>query len=101
MKKTGLSVNTDTMKMRNWFQNAVLLRQFEEGASVRKAMLIGFLLRIVPVMVWLPWPCVRDECTYLRLSERILDGDGMTASNGWIWAPGYPVLGNTASSGFS
>jgi len=92
MKKTGLSVNTDTMKMRNWFQNAVLLRQFEEGASVRKAMLIGFLLRIVPVMVWLSWPCVRDECTYLRLSERILDGDGMTASNGWIWAPGYPVL---------
>ena len=36
--------------------------------------------------------CVRDECTYLRLSERILNGEGMTASNGWIWAPGYPFI---------
>ena len=33
----------------------------------------------------------------LRLSERILDGQGMTASNGWIWAPGHPVLVVTRS----
>ncbi len=80
------------MTLRVWFQNSVLLKQYEEGQSVRRAMLIGFVLRIVPVMIWLSWPCVRDECTYLRLSERILRGEGMTASNGWIWAPGYPFL---------
>ena len=68
------------------------LAEFEERHSIYKAMVLGFLLRIVPIIIWLSWPCVRDECTYLRLSERILEGQGMTASNGWIWAPGYPFL---------
>jgi len=80
------------MNLGKWFTESLLVYSFEEGRSVRKAMLIGFLLRIVPLMIWLSWPCVRDECTYLRLSERILNGEGMTASNGWIWAPGYPFL---------
>ena len=80
------------MKIRNWLARNVFLADCEEKNPVRVAMIIGFLLRIVPVAIWLSWPCVRDECTYLRLSERILDGQGMTASNGWIWAPGYPFL---------
>ena len=80
------------MSIKAWFKEAVFLQTVEEGTSIRRAMVIGFLLRIVPVMVWLSWPCVRDECTYLRLSERILNGEGMTASNGWIWAPGYPFI---------
>jgi hypothetical protein len=37
-------------------------------------------------------PCVRDECTYLRLAGRMAEGKGMTASAGWLWAPGWPVL---------
>ena len=65
---------------------------FPKDPSVRKAIALGFCLRIIPLMIWLYWPCVRDECTYLRLAERMVDGDGMTASNGWIWAPGYPFL---------
>ena len=80
------------MSIKEWLKQAVFLHGVEEGRSIRWAMGIGFLLRIVPVMLWLSWPCVRDECTYLRLSERILEGEGMTASNGWIWAPGYPFL---------
>ena len=76
------------MSIKEWLKQSVFLHGVEEGKSIRWAMGIGFLLRIVPVMLWLSWPCVRDECTYLRLSERILEGEGMTASNGWIWAPG-------------
>ena len=59
---------------------------------LKKAVIIGALLRLVPVCIWIYWPCVRDECTYLRLAERMVAGEGMTASNGWIWAPGYPAL---------
>lgn len=81
-----------TMKRLYWLTNIFGLSEFEERRSVYTAMLIGFVLRIVPIIVWLSWPCIRDECTYLRLSERILEGQGMTASNGWIWAPGYPFL---------
>lgn len=35
---------------------------------------------------------MRDECTYLRLSTRFVEDQGITASNGWLWAPGYPWL---------
>jgi hypothetical protein len=38
------------------------------------------------------WPlerCVRDECMYLFTAERMANGLGMTASNGWIWAPAH------------
>jgi len=57
------------------------------------AAVVGMLARIVPMVVWMTdWPCVRDECTYLRLAHRLAEGQGMTVSNGWLWAPGYPFL---------
>ncbi len=56
------------------------------------ALTLGTLLRVVPALVWWDDGCVRDECTYIRLSQRFADGEGMTASVGWLWAPGYPVL---------
>ena len=68
------------------------MKWIPEDNSVRAAIIVGFLIRIIPLLFWLDWPCVRDECTYLRLSRRMIDGQGMTASNGWIWAPGYPFL---------
>jgi len=68
------------------------MRFIPKDKSVCVAMIIGFLIRIIPLLIWLSWPCIRDECTYLRLSERLINGEGMTASNGWIWAPGYPFL---------
>ncbi len=59
---------------------------------LRAAIAIGTVLRVLPAAVWYRDSCVRDECTYLRLSERMAEGDGMTSSAGWLWAPGYPAL---------
>lgn len=56
------------------------------------ALTLGTLLRVVPALIWLDDGCVRDECTYIKLSERFAGGEGMTTSAGWLWAPGYPVL---------
>ncbi|NOY25233.1 MAG: hypothetical protein GXP62_05115 [Oligoflexia bacterium] len=57
------------------------------------AMLVAVLLRTVPLAVWgQDWGCVRDECTYLKLARRMVEGQGMTTSAGWLWAPGYPFL---------
>ena len=58
-----------------------------------RLMVAGFILRVVPLLVWInTWPCVRDECTYLRLADRMAAGQGMTSSVGWLWAPGYPAI---------
>ncbi len=56
------------------------------------AVVTGMMLRVLPVLVWLNWGCARDECTYLRLSRKIVAGQGMEASAGWLWAPGYPMI---------
>jgi len=74
------------------FTHTILSRILPQEKYLHKIILAGFLIRVLPLLLWLDWPCVRDECTYLRLSERLLNGQGMTASNGWIWAPGYPFL---------
>ena len=56
-------------------------------------MVAGLLLRAVPLAVWAyEWGCTRDECTYLKLASRMLNGEGMTTSVGWLWAPGYPMI---------
>ncbi len=48
-----------------------------------------------------PAPCVGDECTYLRLAERIVAGQGLTESHDWLAAPLYPYLlaASSAASG--
>jgi hypothetical protein len=50
------------------------------------------LLRVLPLILWQDWGCARDECTYLRIARKMADGQGMVASAGWLWAPGYPAL---------
>ncbi|MCK6524650.1 hypothetical protein L6R49_24855 [Myxococcota bacterium] len=56
-------------------------------------VLLGLYLRLYTLARWPTLLCLRDECTYLALSQRILDGEGMTpAAAGWLWAPGYPAL---------
>jgi hypothetical protein len=60
--------------------------------SLASAVVMGFIIRLTPVLVWLNWGCARDECTYLKLSSRIVDGEGMVGSAGWLWAPGYPMI---------
>jgi 4-amino-4-deoxy-L-arabinose transferase-like glycosyltransferase len=56
------------------------------------AMIAGFFLRLVPILLWIDKPCVRDECTYEEIAWAILDGRGMIGTNGWLWAPAYPSL---------
>jgi hypothetical protein len=60
--------------------------------SLAAAVGVGAVIRIIPVLVWLQWGCARDECTYLGLSRKIVAGEGMVASAGWLWAPGYPMI---------
>lgn len=59
---------------------------------LRGALGAGLLLRAIPAITWATDSCVRDECTYIKLAERFAQGQGMTGSAGWIWAPGYPIL---------
>jgi hypothetical protein len=56
------------------------------------AILVGLALRVLPLVFWYDDSCVRDECTYIKLGKRMADGQGMTASAGWLWAPGWPTL---------
>ena len=55
-------------------------------------MILTFFVRAIPLLIWQDWPCIRDECTYLRIADRMVHGEGMTASAGWLWAPGYPTF---------
>ena len=59
---------------------------------LRTTVLVAGLLRVIPMLVWVDKPCVRDECTYIDLADAILNGDGMVGTHGWLWAPAYPVL---------
>lgn len=60
--------------------------------TLRNAILAAFVLRLVPMLVWIDKPCVRDECTYQDLAQALLDGHGMVGTHGWLWAPAYPAL---------
>ncbi|MDP6931646.1 MAG: glycosyltransferase family 39 protein [Myxococcota bacterium] len=60
--------------------------------SLWTAACFGLVIRAVPLLVWPGRRCTRDECTYLKIAKRMLDGEGMTTSGGWLWAPGYPTL---------
>lgn len=60
--------------------------------SLFAALFAAFVLRLVPMLVWIDKPCVRDECTYADLAQSLLDGDGMVGTHGWLWAPAYPAL---------
>lgn len=60
--------------------------------SLRLAAAVGLVLRTLPMLVWLDWRCVRDECTYVKMSYGIADGNGIEPVAGWLWAPAYPTL---------
>jgi hypothetical protein len=54
------------------------------------ALILGAIVRWLPLEEWSRRPCVRDECTYRALATSILRGEGMEGTKGWLWAPGYP-----------
>lgn len=60
--------------------------------SVYSAMAAGVVLRVLPLTLWSPNSCTRDECTYRQLAQGIVSGHGMTPHEGWLWAPGWPYV---------
>jgi hypothetical protein len=72
--------------------------KWHRDPHVWTAIAVGLVLRVVPALLWLDDGCVRDECSYIHLSDRFAQGQGMTSSSGWLWAPGYPVLLGIAHS---
>ena len=56
------------------------------------AAVVALALRLVPMLIWMDKPCVRDECTYQEIARAFLAGKGMIGTNGWLWAPAYPLL---------
>lgn len=54
------------------------------------ALILGLVVRVLPLMLWVDIPCTHDECGYIKLASRMADGEGMGRwSHGWVWAPGY------------
>jgi 4-amino-4-deoxy-L-arabinose transferase-like glycosyltransferase len=66
--------------------------RWHKDFSLWWALLIGAFVRVLPLAMWQTDKCMRDECTYMSLANRLADGEGMNPSNNWIWAPGYPSL---------
>ncbi len=67
-------------------------RWWRNDPVLRAAMLVAVVLRLALSLAWIDKPCVRDECVYEALAKAIVQGDGMVAMKGWLWAPGYPTL---------
>ena len=60
--------------------------------SIRMALVAGFLLRLIPMIVWAEKTCIRDECTYEIMADAMLEGQGLVGTMGWLWAPAFPTL---------
>lgn len=56
------------------------------------AVLLGLAVRWLPVWLYGFGPVVRDEAQYRNLARMIVEGQGLQAPHGWLWAPGYPYL---------
>ena len=72
--------------------SALERRPWKTDLHLKWAMVAALVVRAVPLAAWALDTCVRDECTYIKLARRFAEGEGMTGSAGWIWAPGYPAL---------
>ncbi len=57
------------------------------------ALLAALFVRLIPLIIWPQFECVRDECIYRSIANKIVEGEGLTVSSkGWLPAPGYPYL---------
>lgn len=69
----------------------ITLRNAVRDRVLLSAVVLGTILRILPLILWRPG-CMRDECSYARLAQHIVAGDGLVTQENWLWAPGYPYL---------
>jgi 4-amino-4-deoxy-L-arabinose transferase-like glycosyltransferase len=57
------------------------------------AVVLGILVRVLPLIVFPLGACLRDECIYVDMANDILKGKGLTVSaKGWLTSPGYPYM---------
>lgn len=57
------------------------------------ALVVGVLLRVIPLLIWPQVECIRDECIYRSIAMNVVDGRGLTTSNkGWLPAPGFVYM---------
>jgi 4-amino-4-deoxy-L-arabinose transferase-like glycosyltransferase len=57
------------------------------------ALALGLFIRILPMILWPQFECIRDECIYRAMADEIRNGHGLTVSNkGWLPSPGYPYM---------
>lgn len=69
------------------------LADWRSDRSLRAAVVVGVVLRVLPMLLWEVGDCQRDECIYRARAVGILDGEGLTTTEkGWLPAPGYPFL---------
>lgn len=69
------------------------LRTICADRRVQWALFAALVLRVVPLAVWPQFDCVRDECIYRTIANKIVEGEGLTVSpKGWLPAPAYPYL---------
>jgi 4-amino-4-deoxy-L-arabinose transferase-like glycosyltransferase len=69
------------------------LRDAWRDPSLWTAATVGLILRLAPWALWGMSDCIRDECIYRTIAQKITEGEGLTtAQKGWLPAPGYPYL---------
>lgn len=57
------------------------------------ALVLGLVVRALPMAIWPPGECLRDECIYRGMAEGIFHGEILdTSHKGWLPSPGYPYL---------
>ena len=54
--------------------------RFSRGLAA--ALLLGAIVRWLPLEEWSRRPCVRDECTYRAMATNLLRGEGMVGNDG-------------------
>jgi len=54
---------------------------------------LALVLRVLPMLLWPQFECIRDECIYRAMADSIRNGNPLPVSNkGWLPSPGYPYL---------
>jgi 4-amino-4-deoxy-L-arabinose transferase-like glycosyltransferase len=57
------------------------------------ALVAGLFVRVLPLLLFLQFECIRDECIYRTMALDIANGQGLTlSSKGWLPSPGYPYM---------
>jgi len=72
---------------------AIPWREWASDRRLWAAIAVGVVLRVLPLILWPQFECIRDECIYRGMAAAINNGKGLTVSSkGWLPSPGYPYM---------